>query len=116
MNVFARFAALAAFSLSSLAAGCNSQSEGQRCDLPSDCQSGLECRSVNPGYMACCPVNAASSVASCNPGSRSTEAGAADAASDAPGNVADTQSQDATPDAPAETSTPEEAAADAAAE
>jgi len=114
MNVLARFVALAAFSLSSLAAGCNNQSEGQRCDQASDCQSGLDCKKLtNQPTMVCCPINGASSVASCNPGSAPADTGS-DAAGDAPDTEA--PSQDATPDAAAETTVPDEAAADAAAE
>src|SRR5882757_9310224 len=109
MNFLARLAAIVALSLVSLAIGCNSQTEGQRCDVPSDCQSGLDCRMViNQTTMVCCPTNGASSVASCNPGPRLADAGstaerdAADALSEG--------SQDASAEAPAESATTEEAA------
>jgi hypothetical protein len=70
MNVLARIAVLGTLPLVFLATGCNSQSEGQRCDQPADCESDLACVSFTavPLYGVCCPTTRASTVASCNPG------------------------------------------------
>jgi hypothetical protein len=116
MNLLARLAATIAFSLTLFAIGCSSQTEGQRCDVPSDCQDGLECRSVvNQTSMVCCPTNGASTVASCNPGPpRPVDTDAkidADADADA---AATDESEGASSDSPAETATPDDAAADTA--
>jgi len=104
MKALARLAVIGFLPLVSLSAGCNSQSEGQRCDLPSDCQSDLVCTNLNGSltmYHVCCPPPPAqSSVPSCNPGLPPPDAGAVDASK---------------PDASAEAS-PAEAADDGAAE
>jgi hypothetical protein len=115
MNALARLAVIGFLPLVSLAAGCTSQSEGQRCDLPSDCQSEFVCQQINPlPYKVCCPPPPAqSSVPSCNPGLRDAGAGvdtdasaeaspddaaadgAVEAASDGSGQVAEDGSADA---------------------
>jgi hypothetical protein len=74
MNAFARIASLLALPLVFLAAGCTSQSEGQRCDTNSDCQSPLICRPVEGqgcNYAVCCP-NGPSAFAACNSGLNNT--------------------------------------------
>ena len=66
MNALARFAARASFAFALYAAAaCSSQTEGERCDQPSDCETGLSCSTE---FHVCCPVSGQSTVASCNPG------------------------------------------------
>jgi hypothetical protein len=105
MNALARLAVIGFLPLVSLSAGCTSQSEGQRCDLPSDCQSNLICTNLNgtlKSYMVCCPPPPAqSSVPSCNPGLAPPDVDAA----------VDASETDVLPEA-----SPTEAAADGAAE
>src|SRR6185295_6384299 len=102
MNALARLAVIGFLPLVSLSAGCTNQSEGQRCDLPSDCQSEFVCVHVSAlTYMVCCPPPPAqSSVPSCNPGLSLPDAGAG----------GDASATDASVEA-----SPDEAAADGAA-
>ena len=98
MNALARLVSIAALPLGVFAAGCQSQSEGQRCDplVAGDCQSPLVCKPPQGSsidYGVCCPSSGPSSYASCNPGLAMPEAGP-DAAQEA--------GQEAAPEAAAE--------------
>jgi hypothetical protein len=104
MKALARLVVIGSFPLVSLSAGCSSQSEGQRCDLQSDCQSDLVCTNLNGTltmHICCPPPPAQSSVPSCNPGLTTQDASAAVDASE--------------PDASSE-ARPDQAAVDGAAE
>src|SRR5260370_16517046 len=73
MTALARLVSIAALPLGVFAAGCQSQSEGQRCDplVAGDCQSPLICKPPQGSsidYGVCCPSSGPSSFASCNPG------------------------------------------------
>jgi hypothetical protein len=119
MNALARLAVLGTFPFVVSVSACSSQQEGERCDQPADCETGLTCQAF-PGvlsYSVCCPVSGLSSVASCNPGtapppepSDAGDAGDAGDASDA--NDATTSEEAATPDASAEADASEDGGAD----
>ena len=74
MNVFARLVALGSLAVLLLAAGCTSQSEGQRCTTSADCQSDLFCFTLSVTSGVCC--SAVSSLAVCNPGVTTPDSGA----------------------------------------
>jgi hypothetical protein len=95
MNALARFAACASVLFALLAPGCSSQSEGQRCDQPSDCETGLSCNMDR----ICCPVSGLSSVAACNPGFVMVVIDAGSDTSDASPDTSDGASADTGPDA-----------------
>ena len=102
MNLVARIV-VAAFPLVSLAGGCSSQHEGQRCDLPEDCEIGLACDKEKGGV--CCPPSGKSTVPACNSGITPTpDAGSkADASADqgAPTEAASETSDETDPEASA---------------
>jgi hypothetical protein len=85
MNALARFAVLVTLPFVILVSGCSSQQEGERCDQPSDCETGLSCQAISGNtYSVCCPVSGLSTIASCNPGTVTVDAGTSDANDAAP--------------------------------
>jgi hypothetical protein len=113
MNALARLAVLGTFPFVVSVSACSSQQEGERCDQPADCETGLVCQSF-PGQTLsiCCPATGLSAVASCNPGTPPPEAGTNEAndASDA------TSEEAASPDAGADASIEVDASEDGGAE
>src|SRR5260370_39524326 len=103
MTALARLVSIAALPLGVFAAGCQSQSEGQRCDplVAGDCQSPLICKPPQGSsidYGVCCPSPGPSSFASCNPGIAIPHAGS-DAAQEGSGEAAAEAAPEAAPEA-----------------
>ncbi|MET0592844.1 MAG: hypothetical protein ABW133_09105 [Polyangiaceae bacterium] len=89
MNLLVRRAlAFLAWTPLLVAAGCNSQSEGDRCDRANnnnDCEYPLVCKQVyiNAYHYICCPNTGVATVANCNASSTPPpEAGTLDAGED----------------------------------
>src|SRR5437763_935916 len=91
MNALARIAVVGSLAVVSSMTACKSETEGQRCEIPSDCETNLVCTNLNGtlhDYKVCCP-SGQSSVPACNPGIAHPlpEAGA-DAGADVNGDTA----------------------------